>query len=186
MKLGLYGGTFDPIHHGHLILARDAVETLGLDRLFFIPNTISPHKLATQPAPAFLRARMIRAAIEDEPRFDIEETELSRTGPSYAIDTVLELRERYGADAEFYYLIGQDNVKDLHTWRRADELHHLVTFVVLARHAQDTPLPYVTLERKIEISATEIRKRIANGSSIRYLVPEKVRELLERHQLYKS
>ncbi len=186
MKLGFYGGTFDPIHNGHLILARDAVESLGLDRLFFIPNAISPHKIATQPAPPRLRAEMIRAAIADEPRFDIEESELERSGTSYTIDTILAMRERYGAGTAFYYLIGQDNVQELHTWRRIDELHHLVTFVVLARHEQEAPLPYITLRRRVDISATEVRNRIANGSSIRYFVPEQVHDLLIRHQLYQS
>ena len=186
MKLGFYGGTFDPIHNGHLILARDAVEQLGLDRLFFIPNKISPHKLATQPAPPHLRAEMIRAAIANEPRFDIEESELEREGTSFTIDTILAMRERYGADNTFFYLIGQDNVKDLHTWRRIDELKQLVQFVILARHEEETPLPYPTLRRRIDISATEIRNRIANGSSIRYLVPEQVYELLIRHHLYQS
>jgi len=185
MKLGFYGGTFDPIHHGHLILAREAVETLGLDRLYFIPNAVSPHKTAIQSAPAALRAEMIRAAIENEPRFDIEDMELARPGVSYTIDTLLALRERFGAAAKFFYLIGEDNVASLATWRRIDELHHLATFVVLCRSEQSTPLPYVTLQRRIDISATEIRKRIANGQSIRYLVPDKVHDLIREHSIYR-
>ncbi len=200
MKLGFYGGSFDPIHHGHLLLARDAVETLGLERLFFIPAAVSPHKLGARPgpsaAPAAVRAAMIRAAIEDEPRFGIEELELQRAEQgapvSYTIDTILALRERYGGEAAFYYLIGQDNLAKLDTWRRIDELRRLATFVVLARDVADvangaqTPLPFQTLARRIDISATEIRNRIANGLSIRYLVPERVRDLLLRHQLYQS
>lgn len=185
MKLGFYGGTFDPIHNGHLILAREAVEQLGLDRLYFIPNAISPHKTSSAAAPAALRAEMIRAAIEDEPRFDLEEMEANRPGISYTIDTILELRERFGPDTTFHYLIGEDNIHALPTWRRIDELHHLVQFVVLCRSEQTTPLPYLTVQRRIDISATEIRKRIANGQSIRYLVPDKVHDLLIRHSLYR-
>jgi len=185
MKLGFYGGTFDPIHNGHLILAREAVETLGLDRLYFIPNAVSPHKTDTLAAPSNLRAEMIRAAIENEPRFDIEEMELNRSGVSYTIDTLLALRERFGPEAKFFYLLGEDNVASLATWRRVDELHHLATFVVLCRSAHATPLPYVTLERRIDISATEIRKRIANGQSIRYLVPDKVHDLIIQNSLYR-
>ncbi|MEI7958420.1 MAG: nicotinate-nucleotide adenylyltransferase [Verrucomicrobiota bacterium] len=185
MKLGFYGGTFDPIHHGHLILAREAVETLGLDRLYFIPNAISPHKVAVQSAPAELRAAMIRAAIENEPRFDMEDMELARPGVSYTIDTLLELRERYGPEAKFFYLVGEDNVASLATWRRIDELHHLATFVVLCRSEHSTPFPYVTLQRRIDISATDIRKRIANGHSIRYLVPDKVHDLILENSLYR-
>ena len=186
MKLGFYGGTFDPIHNGHLILARDALESLGLDRLFFIPNTVSPHKAVCEPAPAALRAEMVRAAIEDEPRFDMDEMEVNRPGPSYTIDTILEMRERFGADTQFFYLIGRDNVAELPTWRRIDELQHLVTFVVLNRSDAPDPLPYLTLHRRIDISATEIRNRIANGQSIRYLVPDKVHELILRHSLYRT
>ena len=185
MKLGFYGGTFDPIHNGHLILARDAVEALGLDRLYFIPNAISPHKLESEPAPAPLRAEMVRAAIADEPRFDIEEAEVNRPGVSYAIDTILALKERFGQETEFFYLIGEDNVAELPTWRRVDELHHLVTFAVLCRHETTAPFPYVTLKRRIDISATEIRNRIANGRSIRYFVPDPVYDLIIRHNLYR-
>jgi len=184
MKLGFYGGTFDPIHNGHLILAREAVETLGLDRLFFIPNAISPHKTATMPAPSDLRAEMIRLAIANEPRFDLDELELNRHGISYTIDTLITLRERFGPKAEFYYLIGEDNVSSRATWRRIDELRHMATFVVLCRSEHSTPLPYVTLQRRIDISATEIRKRIANGQSIRYLVPDKVHDLIIQNSLY--
>ncbi|MDD5349980.1 MAG: nicotinate-nucleotide adenylyltransferase [Chthoniobacteraceae bacterium] len=185
MKLGFYGGTFDPIHHGHLILAREAVETLGLDRLYFIPNSLSPHKAATIPAPAQLRAEMIRAAIANEPRFDVDELEMDRSGVSYTIDSLLALRERFGPKPKFYYLIGEDNVATLSSWRRADELARLATFVVLCRSAHATPLPYQTLHRRIDISATEIRKRIANGQSIRYLVPDKVHDLIIQNSLYR-
>lgn len=185
MKLGFYGGTFDPIHHGHLILAREAVEKLGLDRLFFIPNAVSPHKTATIPAPAQLRAEMIRAAIANEPRFDIEEMEITRPGVSYTIDTILALRERFGIHAKFFYLVGEDNIAALTTWRRFDELQKLVTFAVLCRSEQTTPYPYVTLQRRIDISSTEIRKRIANGQSFRYLVPDKVHDLIIQNSLYR-
>jgi nicotinate-nucleotide adenylyltransferase len=171
---------------GHLILAREAVEQLGLDRLYFIPNGISPHKLEAPPAPAHLRAAMVRAAITDEPRFDMDELELSRPGASYTIDTILAMRERFGAETEFFYLIGQDNVPDLPTWKRIDELHHLVTFAVLSRDETPSQLPYRTIHRRIDISATEIRNRIANGLSIRYLVPEAVEAIIARHALYRS
>ena len=184
MKLGFYGGTFDPIHNGHLILARDAVETLSLDKLLFIPNAISPHKTSTHPTPAALRAEMVRAAIEGEPQFGMEDSELSRPGVSYTIDTILALREKHGPDTKFFYLIGQDNGHTLHSWRRIDELQHLVTFVVLSRGPLESPLPYLTLQRRIDISATEIRKRVAKGQSIRYLVPDKVHDLIIRHSIY--
>ena len=184
MKLGFYGGTFDPIHHGHLILAREAVERLRLDRLTFIPNARSPHKPGSVPAPDDLRLEMIRAAIEGEPHFDVEDMELTRSGVSYTIDTIVALRERHGDGAQFFYLIGEDNLGALSTWRRIDELDKMVTFVVLSRAESDTPHPYQTIRRRIDISATEIRKRVANGASIRYLVPDKVHDLILRNNLY--
>ena len=128
---------------------------------------------------------MIRAAIENEPRFDMDDLELTRSGISYTIDTLLTLRERFGPKAKFFYLIGEDNVPSLATWRRIDELRHMATFVVLCRSEHPTPLPYVTLQRRVDISATEIRKRIANGQSIRYLVPDKVHDIIIQNSLYR-
>ncbi len=189
MKIGFYGGTFDPIHNGHLIAARDAVEALGLDRLYFIPNAISPHKLGERPVDPALRLEMLRIAIGDEPRFDLDAWEIGRPHPSYTIETMLEMRERFGPEAEFFYLIGHDNVPMLHTWRRIEELHRLVEFVVLSRTvAEDqlAPLPYRTLHRRVDISGTEIRKRVANGLSIRYFVPDGVYDLILTHHLYQA
>ena len=104
-KLGLFGGSFDPIHHGHLILAREALESLGLDRVIFIPNGISPHKLARPPAPAELRCKMVEAAVRDEAGFDWDDCEIRRPGPSFAIDTVREMAGRHPG-AGLYYFIG--------------------------------------------------------------------------------
>lgn len=186
MKIGIYGGTFDPIHNGHLILARDAVETLGLDHLLFIPNAISPHRQRHTPAPAALRHQMILAAIADEPRFRADDIELRRSGVSYTIDTVLELKEKYPPDTELFYLIGQDNVNELHSWHRIDELKEFVSFVVFPRSNRDPAHLLLKLERRIDISATEIRNRVAKGGSIRYLVPDAVRTIIAGHQLYKE
>lgn len=185
MKIGLFGGTFDPIHHGHLILAREAVEQLQLDRLIFIPNAISPHKLARATAPAGLRMEMVRAAISGEAKFDADDLEIKRGGPSYAVDTVEEMRGRY-PDAEFVYLIGEDNTRELHTWRRFGELQLLVQFVILSRIESSGAHSFPVVKRNIDISATDIRKRVAKGASIRYLVPEKVLKIIEQNHLYKE
>lgn len=186
MKLAFYGGTFDPIHHGHLLVARDAVEQLGLDRIVFIPNTISPHKQTREPATAAVRLEMIAAAISGEPRFEVDATELQRGGTSYTIDTIVEMKNRY-PDATLFYLIGEDNLPELPTWRRIDELTHLVQFVVLSRGTTAAPDHlYVRLGRRIDISATEIRARIAKGLSVRYLVPDAVLALMQKHQLYRE
>ena len=180
------GGTFDPIHNGHLILARDAREELDLHKLIFIPNYISPHKLRGSAAPPGLRAAMVRAAIEGEPGFEFDEVEIVRAGPSYTIDTALHLRQVY-PDDDLFYLIGEDNLAELHTWRRVDELQLMVQLVVMARGAGGPAHPYITLhQRRVDISATDIRGRIAKGQSIRYLVPEKVRAIIEKHLLYRE
>ena len=186
MKIGIYGGTFDPIHNGHLILARDAVEKLGLDELLFIPNAVPPHRPGGKFAPDALRHEMVLAAIGGEPRFKADDIELRRGGFSYSFDTVLALKERYPADAELYFLVGGDNIGQLHSWHRIEELKRLVTFVVLNRGALDTENPAMKLDRRIDISATEIRERIAKNQSIRYLVPEAVRQIIAHHQLYKE
>jgi nicotinate-nucleotide adenylyltransferase len=186
MKIGIYGGTFDPIHNGHLILARDAVETLALDRLVFIPNVISPHRLRHTPAPAELRHAMIRAAIADEPRFEADDIELARGGVSFTIDTVLALKEKFPPGTQLVYLIGGDNFAVLEKWHRIGELKQLVDFAVLSRADLGAEHPFLKLERRIDISATEIRTRVAKGDSIRYLVPDAVREIIAANQLYKE
>jgi nicotinate-nucleotide adenylyltransferase len=187
MRLALYGGTFDPVHHGHLILARDALEELELDRVVFIPARLSPHKLATTPAPAEVRRAMLAAAIANEPAFVLDDSELGIEGPSYTIDTVERVRTAH-PDATLFYLIGADNVRALHTWRRIDDLRRLVEFVVFGRHgkAQEGPGSFRTLTRRVDISATEIRQRVAHGQSIRYFVPEPVRSLIDAHHLYQD
>ncbi len=121
--IGILGGTFDPVHHGHLILARDAVEQLGLTRLIFVPAAINPHKLARggPAAPADARLAMLRAAIAGEPRFGVDDCELRRAGPSFSIDTVREFHARW-PEAGLVYLLGADNIADLPTWRDIDEL----------------------------------------------------------------
>lgn len=184
-KIGIYGGTFDPIHLAHLILAREALEQLQLERVVFVPAAVSPHKLDQAAAPSLLRAEMLRAAINGESRFEIEEIELQRPPPSFTIDTVEEFHRRY-ADAEIFYLVGSDNLPRLHTWHRFDDLARLVRFVILARDMKPVDERYTTIRRLIDVSATEIRNRVATGRSIRYLVPPAVEEIIAREQLYKE
>ena len=185
MKLALYGGTFDPIHHGHLVLAREALERLGLDRVVFIPAAQSPHKLHREPAPPRVRLEMVQAAIVGEPHFACDAAEIGRPGPSFTIDTV----ERYATahpGAELYYFIGHDNVRELHTWRRIDELRQLARFVVFDRAGCDINHDFLHITRQVDISATEVRARVARGESIRYLVPEAVRAIIAREPLYQG
>ena len=184
LKIAIYGGTFDPIHHGHLILAREARERLGLDRIIFIPAAMSPFKTKSASS-GEIRISMVRAAIADEPGFAVDDCELQRPPPSYTIDTVQEITERE-PDAEIFCLIGDDNVRGLSKWHRADELRKMVRFVVLDRSGHTDSHDFPVIGRKIDISATEIRKRVASGRSIRYLVPAAVQEIIGREQLYQE
>jgi len=187
LRLALYGGTFDPVHHGHLILAREALEQLSLDRVIFIPAGHSPHKLARAPAPAALRLAMLAEAIAGEPRFFLDDAELSRPGPSFSIDTAERIAAQFPG-AQIHYLIGADNLRELHTWRRIDDLRRIVQFVVLGRGPAraDNSHGFRTLDRRIDISATDIRARVACGASIRYLLPEPVRSIITENHLYQE
>jgi nicotinate-nucleotide adenylyltransferase len=183
-KIGIYGGTFDPIHHGHLILAREAREMLGLEIVVFVPAPVSPFK-DSPVASATVRLSMLQAAIEGEMGFAVDDCELQRPPPSYAIDTIEEIRRRE-VDSEIYCLIGEDNVPTLTKWHRFAELEKVVRFVVLDRTSTGTKYLYPTVHRRIDISATEIRKRVASGQSIRYFVPRAVEEIIKREKLYRE
>jgi nicotinate-nucleotide adenylyltransferase len=189
MRVALYGGTFDPIHHGHLILAREAKERLALDRVVFIPAARSPFKPSVESTPGSSRLEMIRAAIKGEDGFEADGLELERGGTSYTIDTVLHAESRWPG-AELYWFIGRDHMRELPRWRRFEELRERVRFVVFSRGASidenERGPGFSHITRQVEISATDIRARVAHGDSIRYLVPEAVCELIQRHGLYRN
>jgi len=184
-KIAIYGGTFDPVHHAHLILARDAIETLGLDKVILVPAAISPLKKAAPVAGGEVRLAMLKAAIKGEPEFEVDECELLRPPPSYTIDTVEKIRRRE-CDAAIYCLIGEDNVEQLPRWHRFADLEKTVRFVVLDRSGKQPLHSYQLIHRRIDISATEIRRRVAQRESIRYLVPESVEEIVQRKKLYRE
>lgn len=186
MRIALYGGTFDPPHHGHLILAREAREQLELDRVVFIPAARSPFKPGAEITPPAVRLAMVRAAIEGEDGFSLDDSEIMRGGTSYTIDTVLAARERWPA-AELFWFVGGDHIAELPKWREWEKLRTLVKFIVFSRGGEapiDPGFPRVV--RRVDISATDIRARVAQGRSIRYLVPEPVRVLIEQHRLYQN
>ena len=184
-KIGIFGGSFDPIHHGHLILAREALETLALDQVLFIPAAQSPHKADLVPASAEVRWEMLEAAIVGENGFSASRLELDRAAPSYSVATIEHLRGQM-PDTEFLFLIGEDNFPKLSSWHRFADLRRLVQFVVLDRSGAEVEYPYPAVRRKIDISATAIRKRVASGQSIRYLVPEAVEQIIRRAKLYQG
>ena len=188
-RLGIFGGTFDPVHHGHLILARDAIEHFELDRMLFVPAAVSPHRIDCPPAAAAEhRVEMLRAATQDEARFEVDACEIQRPPPSYTIDTVTHIKSRH-PDAALHLLIGADQFLQLASWHRLAELKALVTFVVFTRAnaaGETVETGHPRLRRRLDISATELRKRVASGLSLRYLVPGAVAQYVENHQLYRE
>ncbi|MFW6161465.1 MAG: nicotinate-nucleotide adenylyltransferase [Planctomycetota bacterium] len=199
-KVGLFGGSFDPIHVGHLVVAEQARERLGLDRVIFVPGRRPPHKLDKRLAPGEDRLAMVGLAIAGHPAFEASEVELGREGPSYSIITVEQLQAAH-PDWAIYFLIGADTLPELPTWYHIAELAGLCQFAVFARPGEsldDTePLRGVLTEEQIAgiedhcfhtpligISSTEVRRRVGEGGSIRYLVPDPVRRYIEEHGLY--
>jgi nicotinate-nucleotide adenylyltransferase len=183
-KIGIYGGTFDPIHHAHLILARFALEKFALERIIFVPARVSPHKNDSVATPES-RLQMLRSAIEGESQFEVDDCELQRDPPSYTIDTVQTLKEKHPA-AHLFLLIGDDNLVGLPSWRGFEDLRHLVTLIVLQRALTPVAHEYLTVDRRIDISATEIRQRIASGRTIHFLVPRAVEQIIRASGLYRE
>lgn len=185
-KIGLYGGSFDPVHNGHLILARDALERLELDRVVFLPARVSPHKQErpSTASPEF-RCQMLEAAVAHEPHFEMDDCEIHREGPSFTIDTVKLYRERFPT-AKLYYFIGDDNLPELDTWKDIEGLKNLAQFVVLSRAGVPFLNNFPTISRNIELSSTEIRNRIARGLSVRYMVPKPACDLITKLGLYRN
>ena len=187
MTVGLLGGSFDPIHHGHLLIAQTAVEVLELDELRFVPARQQPFKIGNHRAGAHDRLRMVELAIAGEPRFALERSEMDRSGPSFTVDTLRSLRDRE-PDQAFVLLVGADAAAELSTWHQAEEISRLARVVMFARPAtQDsrTAGGFETIRvPQVEISASEIRRRVRAGQSIRYWVPDAVLKHIAARGLY--
>lgn len=188
-SIGLFGGSFDPVHCGHLLVAQAALEELSLSRLFFIPAAQSPFKPQTAPAPAAERVRMLRLALAGQVACEIDEQELRRGGTSFTIDTVRDYTRRFPG-AELFYLIGADHVPTLPAWREAEELAGLVEFVVIPRPGQVAakfPAPFRGRELAgfpMGLSSSVVRQRVRTGLPVRGLVPEAVAEAILNSKLY--
>jgi nicotinate-nucleotide adenylyltransferase len=185
--VGLFGGSFDPVHHGHLLVAQVAAETLGLDSLRFVPAREQPFKRGRHGASPEHRAAMLDLAVAGSPVLEVERAELERAGPSYTVDTLRALRVREPG-LELTLLLGADAAAEFEAWRDPAEIPRLATVVVFARHGvavPASPLIARTIEvPAIEISATEVRRRAREGRSLRYWVPDPVAEYVTRHRLY--
>ncbi|HOB74113.1 MAG TPA: nicotinate (nicotinamide) nucleotide adenylyltransferase [Phycisphaerae bacterium] len=201
--IALFGGSFNPIHHGHLIIARAVAERLGVSRMVLVPSALPPHKRASELASAMDRLEMARLAVADEVGLDVSDVEVYREGPSYTFLTVEHYRRLLGPDVPLYWVIGGDTLPELHTWYRISELVEQCRIVTAVRPGYEeldlSPLGRVLSAGQIDrlregilptplidISATQIRRRIGEGRSIRYLVPEAVREYIESRGLYRE
>jgi len=188
-RIGLFGGSFDPIHTGHLLLGQAAIEELGLTRLCFILAAQSPFKVGQNFAPAEARLQMLRLALVGKTNCDVDEQEISRGGVSFAIDTVRDYARRF-PQAELFYLIGADHVANLPKWREAGELASLAAFVVIPRPGSESvtiPSPFRgrTLNGFVfGVSASQIRTRIKSGQTVEHLVPSAVAEAVRNNRLY--
>ena len=193
MKLGIFGGTFDPVHHGHLIVAEYVREQAGLDRVLFIPTLISPHKTEGDATEAPHRLAMLREAVKANPFFEVSDVEIERGGVSYTVDTLRFMRGEHASD-ELFLLLGADNVRDFRTWKDPGEIVKQARLIVMNRpgfsgRPVDTELPPDVIRctvPAVDISATEIRRRVTEGLPISYLVPPSVSSYIERHRLYRS
>lgn len=199
-KTGLIGGTFNPVHYGHLFLAEQAMEYCDLDQVLFIPSGISYMKNVREIAGAEDRLQMVRLATEDHPDFHVSSMEMDRPGASYTCETLLALSEEY-ADTGFYFIIGADNLFSIEKWKDPAGIFRRCTLVAAFRGDEDrSALEEKARElrsryeadiillpkRRIDISSTEIRQRIAEKKSIRYMVPEPVRNYITEHGLYQK
>jgi len=202
VKTGLYGGSFDPVHFGHLIAAQEVYEHFGLDRVIFIPAAQSPLKQDAVHASAADRLAMVQAAIEDDPRFAVSDIELRRGGLSYTLDTVRELQAQHPGDT-FYWIVGGDQAARLPQWHAIEQLAAAVEFIAVDRPSgtpitpppprlphSSPPVPGLRVHRLesrlIDISSTELRERARRGLPLQYFIPHKALVYLKAHCLYRE
>ncbi len=196
-SLLVMGGTFDPIHIGHLIIAEQVREHLGAAAVLFMPTGQPPHKPGRTLSAAEARYAMTTLATADNPHFSVSRLEIDRAGPSYALDTVRALRAQHGPQTEVIFILGADQALELMTWHRATEVLQEARFVTVPRPGYDLGLLPQRLGaaagrvqllalRELAISASDIRARAAAGLSLRYLVPEPVRQFILAHRLYQT
>jgi nicotinate-nucleotide adenylyltransferase len=187
VRLGIFGGTFDPPHVGHLLVVADAFEALGLDRLVFVPAATQPLKAGQTAARPQHRLAMVRLLVGDDPRFAVDPIEIEREGLSYTVDTLAAFAERY-PEAERFFLVGTDVLASLGQWREPETLLRLATLAVMQRHGETGLLPdgAVRIEtRRVDVSSTEIRERVRRGRMIRGFVPEAVAAYIAEQRLYR-
>ena len=197
MKVGIFGGTFDPIHIGHLVVAEEARYKLGLDKVVFLPAGLPWFKNDRLITDGRKRLEMIKLGIKDNPNFEVSDIELNRDGPTYSVESIPALREQHGG-AELYFLLGMDALKDIYKWEQPGRIIEMCRVVGLTRPGHmdidwaeiDSSIPGAsqkiqTIEvSRIEVSSSDIRMMVANDMSIRFLVPDAVISYIAKHGLY--
>jgi nicotinate-nucleotide adenylyltransferase len=192
VRIGILGGTFNPVHYGHLVVAAEVIQKFALSKVIFVPSYLPPHKDNSDIAPSQDRFRMCLLATQSHPSFSVSSLELERGGKSYSIETVKEFLHIYGKDTELYFIGGADAILEISTWKDMEELLRLCEFIVASRPGFETDeIDKRVLTRThfievpaLDISSTEIRHRAKEGKNIKYLLPEKVEEYICEHKLY--
>lgn len=192
-RIGILGGTFDPIHIGHLIIGQETLRCCSLDRVIFIPSADPPHKRSSKMAPAEVRAEMVRLAIADNPFFELSRIELDRPGISYTVDTLQILRRRLGDSAQLFLIIGADGAVEMRTWCDPESVLELAQVTVVGRPGFDLQQVDPGLGRQmtfletplVDVSSTDIRRRLRAGDPVRYLLPEPVVRFIQSRGLYR-
>jgi nicotinate-nucleotide adenylyltransferase len=214
VRIGIFGGTFNPIHVGHIRAAEEIREKYDLERVIFIAAAVPPHKEVEGGIQGERRMEMVRLAISGNPHFSVSDIELKRPGKSYSISTIQFFRQKYGADSEIFFILGMDAFLEIGTWKSFQELFSLCHFIVMTRPGFDKPLSDTMLPPEIadafvydggggrfihrngysiylqevtflDISSTKIREEVSKGRSIRYLLPTEVERYIKRHHFYR-
>jgi nicotinate-nucleotide adenylyltransferase len=187
VRLGIFGGSFDPPHVGHLLVVTDAFEALGLDRLAFVPTAVQPLKAGQTAAAPQHRLAMVSLLVDDDPRFSVDPIEIDRDGLSYTVDTLAAFAERY-PEAERFFLVGGDVLASFGQWREPERVLRLATLAVMQRRGETGPIPIGASRvetRRVDVSSTEIRERVRTGRTIRGFVPEAVAAYIAEQRLYR-
>ena len=189
MRIGILGGTFNPIHVGHLVLAEEAREKLNLDKVIFVPAYIPPHKKDDELADPNDRFKMVELALRGNSDFEVSAFEIDAKTTSYSVETLKAFKKKYGEEAKLFFITGADSLGEIYSWKEVDQIFKLSKFIVANRPGYDMAnvpngIDVVTIT-SLEISSSLIRKKIGEGKSIRYLVPEPVREYIIARRLYR-
>jgi len=197
MCVGVLGGTFDPIHNGHLVAAEEVRAQLRLDRVVFVPAGLPPHKLTDYISPVDHRLAMVQLAVASNPYFTVSRVDIDRFGPCYTVDTIELLRDEWGGDVELYFIMGSDSLADIVIWHKPERLIRLCRLVIMERPGYRVDmeqlehlLPGITSRvhfinsPQLDISSTDIQRRVRKGLPIKYQVPEAVEDYIHKHELY--